>query len=488
MSQDKIITLTDSQKNVLDALLDFVKSKTERVFILNGYAGTGKTTLMRFFVNELNKQKKTTQMLAPTGRAAKVLCNLSGNPADTIHSLIYKFSSLNKDLSSYDNNDLTIEKTGQLFLDFKPTKLDEATVEPTIYIIDEASMISDIEENNIVQAKFGSGKLLTELLNYDKRPESKFIFIGDPCQLPPIHGDTSPALIPLYIQKTFNLDVTERSLTEIMRQASNSDLITVSLLLRQRYATAPANASWYGKQCLWGRFPLRTCRDLVLHTDLDAMVSDYIDMIKAHGYNSSVFIAPSNKKAYQLSTSIRQKLGFSSTISVGDLLMVVQNNYPTGLMNGDMVEVMKIGQQRTSKAGLTFVQVSVKELFSGIQYDSLLLESVVNQETVNLDSFQQTQLFIEFVIRCKNRGIKVNNDNPKYREEFMKDPYLNALRCSYGYAITCHKAQGGEWQHVYIDFGQLAKNPTKSSYQWAYTAVTRARQKIHTLDKPYIGY
>ena len=485
---NKEIKLTDSQQRILDQLMLFVDSSDQRVFILNGFAGTGKTTLMRFFVDRLKDINRPYQLLAPTGRAAKVLINLSGSGAETIHSLIYKFSSLNKDLSSFDNKDLTVEKTGQLFLSFLPATLDEESTKPTVYIVDEASMVSDFEQKNITQASFGSGKLLTELLNYDKRPQSKFVFIGDPCQLPPVEGSFSPALMPLYFTKNYGIDSIEHSLTEILRQSGDSDLIATSHLIRQRYATAPADESWYGGQNMWGRIPLRNCKDLVLHYDLNDMVDNYIGHIKQNGYNDAIFIAQSNRKSNQLSTTIRRKLGFGASLQKGDLLMVVQNNYPTGLMNGDMVEVLSVGARRTKMADLDFFTVSVKELFTDRKYETLLLESMLNQDSVNLSSEQQTRLFINFVMRCKERRIDMKRNKEAFNIALRMDPYLNALRCSYGYAVTCHKAQGGEWNQVYIDFGNMACQPTKAKYQWIYTAITRARHKIHTLDKPYIGY
>lgn len=487
-TMNKEITLTDSQQHILDHLLAFVDSPEQRVFILNGYAGTGKTTLMRFFVEQLNDRKRPFQLLAPTGRAAKILSNLSGSGAETIHSMIYTFSSLNKDLSSFDNKDLTMEKTGQLFLNFTPATLDEETTEPTVYIVDESSMVSDFEQKNITQASFGSGKLLTELLNYDKRPQSKFVFIGDPCQLPPVDGTFSPALMTLYFSKCYGLEAEEHSLTEILRQSDDSDLITTSHLIRQRYATAPEYESWYGGQNLWGRIPLRNCKELVLHASLDDMVASYIEHIKQNGYNDAIFIAQSNNKSHQLSLTIRRKLGFGPTLQKGDLLMVVQNNYPTGLMNGDMVEVLGVGSRRIRMADLDFVTVSVRELFSNARYETLLLESMLYSDLINLSSEQQTRLFLNFIMRCKDKKIDMNKDRDSFNKALRTDPFLNALRCSFGYAITCHKAQGGEWNQVYIDFGNMALRPTKGKYQWIYTAITRARQKIHSLDKPYISY
>lgn len=188
------IKLTTSQENVLKQILEFVSNPTERVFILKGYAGTGKTTLMRFLIQELEKVKKDYRLLASTGRAAKVLANLSNRngSTSTIHSMVYSFNGLSKE---YDEKETpVVDKDGQLFLVFEPSQLNETEVPETIYIIDEASMISDVAAKNVTQAKFGEGRLLKELLDYDKRPESKFIFVGDPCQLPPIEEYYSPAL------------------------------------------------------------------------------------------------------------------------------------------------------------------------------------------------------------------------------------------------------------------------------------------------------
>ena len=202
------IALTKSQTIVFNKILSFIESK-DRVFVLKGYAGTGKTTLMRFLIDKLIKQKKHFKLLASTGRAAKVLSDITKQATDatTIHSMIYSFSGLNQDLSKVDTT--KEEPIGPLFIMFEPTKLDPNTLPETIYIIDEASMVSDIEEKDITQAKFGSGRLLKELLDYDTRQRSKYIFVGDPCQLPPIWETFSPALMPEYFQKTFRINAIE---------------------------------------------------------------------------------------------------------------------------------------------------------------------------------------------------------------------------------------------------------------------------------------
>ena len=483
------ITLTTSQQKVLDQLKDFVFHSSDRVFILKGYAGTGKTTLMRFLIEELTQKEKLFRLLSTTGRAAKILSNYTNCEASTIHSMIYKFSDFNKDISALDEKNTSVDSTGQLFLVFEPAVLSNEERNSVVYIIDEASMISDTTDSNVIQAKFGSGRLLKELLEYDNLEDSKFIFIGDPCQLPPILGNFSPALSPEYFQNTFKLKAQEGSLTEILRQ--DNSIIAAGAYMRKLWDKAPAEESAYpGK--VWGA-PLQISqyKDIEIHRDLAEMEQLYLETIRQKGYNDSIFICNSNAKCHEISNKIRSALGFNGDVQKGDLLMVVQNQITTGLMNGDMVEVVDVKPEteRINKAVITpdgyrilmkFKEISVRELFSNKVFTTLLMENTLYSEQTNLDSKQQSGLFLDFILRMKRRGI----DNKKDRETFDKymrtDPYLNALRCNYGYAITCHKAQGGEWNSVFIQMPRnITLKPTKNKYQWFYTALTRAKSRVH---------
>ncbi len=215
MEKKPNINLTSSQKKVLKQMKDFVFDSDDRIFILKGYAGTGKTTLMRFLIEELKKQERCFTLLSTTGRAAKILSNHTDCQASTIHSLIYKYADLNKDLSDIDPKTASIDSTGQIFILFEPSVLTNNDRDAMIYIIDEASMVSDIEQKDVIQAQFGSGKLLTELLEYDDLQESKFIFVGDPCQLPPVMGSFSPALMTDYFQSQENSTSLQRLLHSI---------------------------------------------------------------------------------------------------------------------------------------------------------------------------------------------------------------------------------------------------------------------------------
>lgn len=480
------INLTKSQENVLKQILDFVDSP-DRVFILKGYAGTGKTTLMKFLIRILEEKKNNYRLLASTGRAAKVLANLSDSngQTSTIHSMVYSFNGLNKEFD--DAEEIVTDKTGQLFLVFEPSQLDEKNEPETIYIIDEASMVSDVATKDVTQAKFGEGRLLKELLDYDTRPNSKFIFVGDPCQLPPIEEYTSPALMPDYFRQQFGMQVQEAQLTEIMRQQGVCGIVDASKLVRGLYNSAPENTQMYGSQKLWGYLPFRRFRDITLHRGLEDMLNDYVEKVKSHGLNSAICICRSNRACTQLSATIRQKLGLmEGQIQKGDLLMVIQNNLLTGLMNGDMVRVEEIASQSTTRARLTFRQMKVKELFTGRTYTSLVIEEIAYQGRLNLDSQQQQSLFIDFIMRMKEKGISQKNKKAFY-EAMRKDPYLNALRCVFGYAVTCHKSQGGEWDDVYVHVPRnITLNPIKETYQWVYTSMTRARKTLHMIDDFYI--
>lgn len=489
MEQNDIldIKLTKSQDNVLKQILDFVNNPTDRVFILKGYAGTGKTTLMRFLIKSLTEQGKHYRLLASTGRAAKVLANLSeaNGQTSTIHSMVYEFNGLNKEFE--EKEEPKADKDGQLFLVFEPSKLDKNAIPETVYIIDEASMVADVATKDVTQAKFGDGRLLKELLEYDQRTGSKFVFVGDPCQLPPIEQYYSPALMKDYFFKEFGMTAQEAQLTEIMRQKDVCGIVDASKQVRRLYNAAPENNQMYGSQKLWGFLPFRRYKDIQLHPSLEEMLNDYVSKVTTSGLNSAVCICRSNKACSQLSAMIRQKLGYTdSSIQKGDLLMVIQNNMPTGLMNGDMVTVEEIAPQVTARAQLTFRQVKVKELFTGRTYSTLMIEEIAYQGRLNLDNRQQQALFVDFIIRMKEKGITQKQKKTFY-DAMFKDPYLNALRCVFGYAITCHKSQGGEWEDVYVHVPRnITLNPTKETYQWVYTSMTRARKTLHMINDFYI--
>ncbi|MBR1626833.1 MAG: AAA family ATPase [Bacteroidales bacterium] len=494
MSNLKDINLTEGQQKVLDNLKEFVENK-DRIFVLKGYAGTGKTTLMRFLIEHLKKIKRPYKLLAPTGRASKILANYTGSKADTVHSMIYSYKSFNRDVENIDNLfTYNRTETAKLHLVFEPVTIKEDSPSKVVYIIDESSMISDFAEKIITQAKFGTGRLLSELLGYDPRKDSKYIFVGDPAQLPPVNGYFSPAMQRDYIAQTFNYSVQEASLTQIMRQTDNNTITQAAASIRKLWQKAPSNKKFYGKGKVWGMLPLRNYKDIHLLTHVQDIERLYLEDVRRYGYNHTVIICRSNAGCRDMSEKIRKQLGYKKDVEKGDLLMVCQNQYTTGLMNGDMVEVVEVMQDSvysmSSKlnTSLKFLQVKVKELFSQREFTTLLIEESITSSTNNLDAVQQTALYVDFIIRMKKKGITEKNDKKKFDDAMKMDQYLNALRCSYGYAITCHKAQGGEWNNVYIhiDKRNLTLNPTKETYQWIYTAITRAKEKVFFVDDFFI--
>lgn len=489
------ITLTQGQNKVLNQLKSFIQSD-DRIFVLKGYAGTGKTTLVRFIIAHLKEKNIMYKLLATTGRAAKILKDYTHFDTNTIHHLIYKFRNLNQDLSDINVDNPQADKTGQLMLVFESMSIPDDS-EPTIYIVDESSMISDTPDPLMTQAKFGKGKLLTELFNYDKNPHSKFIFVGDPCQLPPITSPNSPALDSIYLRTTFYVGVQEAELTQIMRQDNGNDITTTAGRIRQMCLNAPYNETIYQGQKVWGKkLPLDSHRNICLHYSKEDMLEHYFQMMKQYGRENVIYICRINRTCYEMSQLIRQRLGYHDSINIGDLLMVIQNQQTTGLMNGDMVEVLSINKDyhRTlqvnnryhSYTNLRFLEVRVRELFSKIEKTTLILVNTLEQNS-NLDADQQTGLFIDFALRMKRQGITQKKNLGAFIKALSTDPYLNALRVSYGYAVTCHKAQGGEWDNVFVDMpGNMTLRPTKEKYQWIYTALTRAKQNAHFVNAWYI--
>lgn len=481
LNNDKKIVLNAGQQDAMKKLEAFLKDSGAKVFILKGYAGTGKTTMIKTLVTFMRKQGTDFGLLASTGRAAKILGDITGIPAKTIHSEIYSFGGFN-----YDTDEIEEEKElppgTQLTIQFG---LKNSSDSADVYIIDEASMISDAVDNSAVQAKFGMGKLLSDLLRF--KQDLRFIFVGDPCQLPPVSGEASPALSVSYFKTHFGIKACETTLTEVMRQSGDSGLLQTATLIRQLWQNAPDNETCYPLN-KWGRLPLRGHQDLALVKDEESLTNRYLNDIKGGNYSEAAFICKSNSACYKFSLQFRKALGFGGHLQIGELLLVMQNNLISGLRNGDLVVVEHISADYEERAGLTFRKIKVRELNSGKTFTQLMIEDLLYQSQTNLDSRQQNQLFVDFVVRMKKIGIR--RKNPTFVDRLMTDCYLNALRLSFGYALTCHKAQGGEWKNVYAAFPRnIMLNPTKQKYQWVYTAITRARQKFFVVDDIYVnGY
>lgn len=494
------LTLYPDQQRAMERIKAFLDDKDSRVFILKGYAGTGKTTLMKALIQEMSSRALNFSLLASTGRAAKILKDATAHVTSTVHGLIYKFNGLSEDLDEIDDlrREQQVDTGDPLLLLFGAVhrfKRDDATDCPGYYIIDEASMVSDNESHSATQARYGSGRLLADLLDYDDR--GHFIFVGDTCQLPPLNQPFSPALSASYIAHTFDLAAQETELTQVVRQAQGNDIVLAAQKLRQLYVNPQP---WK-----WAKFPLKGYRNITLTCSPHELLDRYIADVRRNGYNAATLIANTNRQCDTLTGIIRPALGFTGPqLSPGDLLLVTQNNYISGYMNGDLIQVLEVGDTPIRRAGLTFLNVTVRSLLdapdakppveqSKLSYSPkggpvrslLLIAEVLYGNQTNVTQSQQRGLLIDFHIRMREQGIK--QKTPAYTNSMMTDPYLNALRCVFGYALTCHKAQGGEWEHVYLDIARnFPVQPKPFVYQWMYTAVTRAKKELFISDDFFI--
>ncbi|TAD85870.1 MAG: DUF2075 domain-containing protein [Bacteroidetes bacterium] len=485
MENSLAFALSSQQQQALERLKLFVLNPNEQVFILKGYAGTGKTTLMQHLVKWMLTEKQVKdkyqpELCATTGRAAKVLRDKTGFAANTVHSFIYAFSRLNQDLEKLEQaikQPTPNPKANNLLLlfDLRPPATFSHDQKQQVVIVDESSMLSDEQSGGDHVASFGTGKLLTDLMDYAQN--SKLIFVGDACQLPPIGQANSPALEPNYFRTAFNKNVAWFELTDIQRQQGEHSILKLSLPLRQ-YVQQPQPSKF-------ASLPAKGLPNIFIHRDTDELIDEYIETIKREGYETSIFITRSNSFNFFISKHIRKALGFGEGLpTVGDLLQVTQNNYLVPLVNGDFVVITAVGTLKQQR-NIPFLEVTVKGLHDGAHHVTLLALSPLTRTLPNLTSDEHREMYIDFNQRMRSQNI--GQSSPLFNDAMMKDPYLNSLRASYGYAVTCNKSQGGEWPKVYLHMETKIHGMGKPAiYQWWYTAVTRSQQQLHLPDDWFI--
>lgn len=454
---------TSKQDILLQMLAQFVLIQQERsLFIVKGYAGTGKTTLISALVKSLREDKIPFRLMAPTGRAAKVLGQYSGYHASTIHRSIYFARTASG---------------GNLVLTLQKNKLSNA-----IFIVDEASMIPDDTSSE----KSGGRNLLYDLMEYVFMGKNcKLILVGDTAQLPPVGLNISPALDKKYLQTAFHLNSTEYQLTEVVRQESESGILSNATALRVKISNHDTQTPFFD---LYG---YKDIINLPGQELLEELVSSY-DFL---GYENTAIITRSNKRANMYNKEIRNRILFrEEEISAGDFLMVVKNNYfwleedshAGFLANGDMVEVMKV-IKREDLYGFQFADVSIRL----VDYP----DEEEKEVKIMLDALfvDRPALSFEDNNRLFNEVLLDYEDIPQRRkkiEELKKNPYFNALQVKFSYALTCHKTQGGQWQQIFIDQGYVNDEMLDKEYlRWLYTAVTRATKKVFLVNFPekFIG-
>lgn len=423
------------------------------IFVLKGYAGTGKTTAIATIVTNLKHIKKRCVLLAPTGRAAKVISNYSGQQAFTIHKKIYYPKKSSGGVS------FTLQKNKH---------------RNTVFIVDESSMISDVETDSKM---YQNGSLLDDLIYYVYSGDNcKIIFIGDTAQLPPVQLEISPALNTDTLALNYDMEVQSIELDEVMRQEEKSGVLYNATQLRSLLQDSFVTDF---------QFVTKKFKDIIRLQDgydiQDAIYSAYSN----YSIEDTCFIVRSNKRANQYNQQIRAKiLSKENQLSVGDFLMVVKNNYfwlkdsieADFIANGDIIEVLEIFKFQ-ELYGFQFAKVKIRM----IDYPNMRpLETILLLDTITSES---ASLTYEESNKLYNEVMKDYEGEAQYRK-FLKvkeNEYFNALQVKFSYAITCHKSQGGQWNTVFVEQPYLPNGIDIDYIRWLYTAITRAQDKLYLI-------
>ena len=422
---------TLSQKKVVEKLSEYLSSSDySRIFVLNGYAGTGKTTLISALVAVLRETGVKSVLLAPTGRAAKVLTRYSGQQAFTIHKRIYR-QRTNADYESKYSLDMNKEQGA-------------------VFIVDEASMLSDSSGDGQI---FGSGSLLEDLITYVRKGrDCRLILVGDNAQLPPVGADYSPALEPSALLHYG--DVTYTSMDDVVRQSVESGILFNATMVR---------CMLENNLCEIPRFDLS--RPDIEAIDGGEFLEKLQDCYDTYGRDETIVVTRSNKRANRFNEGVRRYiLSAEEAIESGDMLMVVKNNYHyteriencpmSFIANGDIARLKKI-RRFEDFYGFHFADA----VLSFADYDDTEIECKILLDTIASESPSLT------------------------REEIRENPHFNAVQVKFAYAVTCHKAQGGQWRAVFVDRCLFGDEPmTKDMLRWLYTAVTRATDKLYLVN------
>ncbi|MGF1559290.1 MAG: ATP-dependent RecD-like DNA helicase [Flavobacteriaceae bacterium] len=447
---------TLKQTVALKNLASFILSnKKDAIFLLKGFAGTGKTTLVGTLVNSLWKTTMKAVLMAPTGRAAKVMSNYSNTQAFTIHRKIY----IPKKLSG-----------GGVQFVLAPNKHRN-----TVFIVDEASMIPDTPADSKL---FDNGALLDDLLQFIYSGHNcKIILIGDTAQLPPVKLNLSPALDPDKLAANYNKEVVVLELDEVVRQAEDSGILVNATMLREQL-----QGEFYERF----QFDVEPFKDIVRLIDGHEIQEAIDNSYAENGKEETTFIVRSNKRANLYNESIRSRILFlENELAVGDYMMVVKNNYfwlePQSeagfIANGDVIEVLEIFSIKELYT-FKFAEVKVKMVDYPKQkpFETVLLLDTIQSETPSL-SYEDGNRLYQKVME------DYENETSKYKK-FMGvkgNRYFNALQVKFSYAITCHKSQGGQWNTVFVEQPYLPNGIDKEYLRWLYTAVTRAKKQLYLI-------
>lgn len=449
---------TLEQEKAVKSLADFLFSRQQdSVFLLKGYAGTGKTSLIGALVKTLDQLQQKCVLLAPTGRAAKVFSHYAKHSAFTIHKKIYRQRNYSNDMDNF--------------------SLDDNLHQQTLFIVDEASMIAN---DGLSGAAFGTGRLLDDLIQYVYAGTGcRLMLIGDTAQLPPVGEEQSPALSP-DVLKGYGLEVYEAQLTEVVRQMHDSGILWNATELR-RYISEEVF------------FALPSIRvdgfpdiRIIPGNELIEAINDSYDHA---GMDETIVVCRSNKRANIYNRGIRNMILYrEDELNSGDLLMVAKNNYfwteqckeIDFIANGDIAVVRRVRRVREAY-GFRFADVVLAfPDYGDVELEVKLLLDTLHTDTPALPKEQNDRLF--YAVLEDYADITVKRERMK---KIKADPHYNALQVKYAYAVTCHKAQGGQWKRVFLDQGYMTEDMlTPDYFRWLYTAFTRATETLYLVNWP----
>ena len=447
----------EQQRELITRLARFVlNGKDTDLFLLTGYAGTGKTSLVGALVRTLHALNFKTVLLAPTGRAAKVFSRYAAHPAYTIHRKIYRQQRFSPDMRG--------------FLAGNNTHRD------TLFIVDEASMIANSSGDSGI---YGSGQLLDDLLEYVYGGDNcRLLLLGDIAQLPPVGQPFSPALSP-EVLRAMGMNVISYQLNQVARQDSDSGILYNATRLRHTMNIC-SDTIMPPPQLRFKGFPD------VVNLSGEFLIETLSDSFDSVGLDDTIVITRSNKRAGIFNQGIRNQILYrEEELTAGDMLLVAKNNYYWGkeykevdfIANGDIARVVRVRKNYTMY-GFRFADVQLHFPDLDVELEARILLDTLHSDAPALSREQNEQLYTAILEDYAHISTQ------RERLQRLKaDPWFNALQVKYAYGVTCHKAQGGQWRHAYIDMGYI--DPSALSldfYRWLYTAITRATERVYFIN------
>ena len=446
---------TSEQELALEKLSNFLFSRdNDSLFLLKGYAGTGKSSLIGALVKTMTEMKQKTVLMAPTGRAAKVFASYAGQNAYTIHKKIYRQKVFSNEPTGF--------------------QLADNLHKHTLFIVDEASMISN---DGLDSFSFGSGRLLDDLIHYVYSGEGcRLLLIGDSAQLPPVSQSDSPAL-DIEILKGYNLGIHSITLTQVVRQTEMSGILFNATFLRTAIAE--------GKVDIFPQLITKNQADVIVIRG-DELIETIENSYGRVGVEESIIITRSNKRANVFNNGIRNRILYcEEVLSSGDLLMVSKNNYFWGkeqkeidfIANGDLMEVLRV-RKIEEIYGFRFADLLVRFPDYDLEMELKIVMESLFSDSPSLPKEQNDKLFYTILEDYADIATK-----PERMRKMKENPHYNAVQVKYAYSVTCHKAQGGQWKNVFLDISYVPEEYLGLDfYRWLYTAFTRATEKIFLIN------